>query len=396
VRSHVHAFACAACGGTLTGDDHEPSFTCPWCETDNHVMGEDLPRCFYVEPALESGEAVRVLRRETSASSVDPGFSRSLRVERRDLVFLPFNALRAVRAGRMIVRKEKRRPEGQPALRISMGSGIDRAFERPGSAMSMVGESFGPREMDTKIVFSEMLLSEPACDAATLGADGVELERNVFGKQGRPLVPYSREGVSSRGTVLEPERHPRELRERLEEAGRTDAGEGRRIEIASGQLMQIFYPVWVVRGTYAGRSHRFVVDAVDGTMLAGRVPASSRHRAAVSTAAMLLAAGPITLAGRGASWWASAEGGGGLSSGGLLAWVVVACVLLVAAGWGLMVMGWLTGTLLRSRELVFRRGLLSEEIVSVPATGPVERLGERILAATEKIFSAGMGAARYD
>jgi hypothetical protein len=387
MRSHVHAFTCGACGGTLTGDDHEATVRCPFCDVDNHVMGEDLPLSLYLEPVVSEASAVRAVRSATSAGSIVPGFSREMRIDRKDLVFLPFNAVRAVRTGRMLVTKEKRRParaEVQPSFQVTLGAGLDSMFERPGGHVAGTETEEPPGE-DTKIILTEILLTEPACDAADLGVGSVSFERNAFGKQGMPLVPYSREKVARLGAVLEPERHPRELRRQLEEAG-AGAGE-RQIEAVGAQLFQVFYPVWVVRGTYAGRSHRFVVDAVDGTLLAGRVPASRRHQAVVNTAALLIAVSPLALALRASVWWASPGGASGLTEGGLLGWSLVLTGILLALGWGLMTMGWLTGTLLRSRELVFRGGLLAEDVVSLPARGPLERLGERLLMAMDRVLA---------
>jgi hypothetical protein len=390
VKSRVHAFSCAACSGTLTCDDHEPSVTCPFCETDNYLYGDDLPRSFFIEPVLDEARAVKIVRRETAARIVAAGFSRRLRIERRDLVFLPFNAVRAVRTGRIVVREEKQARAsltgGGTSLELSITAGVDRALEgdRPAAAPAR----------DTRILFNEFLMHEPACDAG-LGAEHVRFERNVFGREGRPLEPFNRGRIASRGAVLEPEIHPRVLRERLEEAGRDEADASRRIDIVGAQLFQIYYPVWIVRGTFEGRSHRFVVDAVDGILLGGRVPASRRHRAVVSTSALLLAAAPITLALRGTAWWLSPEGGGGLEAGGPVMLAIIAAGLLAAGGWGLMVMGWLTGTLLRSRELVFKAGLLAEEVVDLPASGPIESLAVRLLAAAEKLLSGGAEAARY-
>ncbi len=395
MRSHVHAFTCDACGGTLTGDDHEASLRCPWCDVDNCIVGDDLPLSLYLEPAVTSASAVRAVRSATSAGTVASGFSRAVRIERKDLIFLPFNAVRAVRTGRMIVREDRRRPslaEVQPSLPLRMGAGLDGVFQRPGSWSPEKAGDAPPAE-DTKIILCEILLSEPACDALDLGATSVSFERNAFGREGLPLLPYSREKVARLGSVLEPERHPRQLRRRLDEAGMH--GEDRWIEAVGAQLFQVFYPVWVVRGTYAGRSHRFVVDAVDGTLLAGRVPASRTHQALVSTAALLLAVSPLTLAVRGTAWWASPDGASGLESGGLFEWSVVLTGILVTLGWGLMTMGWLTGTLLRSRELAFRGGLLSEDVVSLPARGPVERLGERILLMVDRAFTPGGRAGRH-
>ncbi|MBW2260971.1 MAG: hypothetical protein JRG91_03280 [Deltaproteobacteria bacterium] len=396
MRNHVHAFTCDACGGTLTGDDHEAAVRCPWCGVDNCIVGEDLPLSLYIEPVVTSASAVRAVRSATSAGTVTTGFSLDVRIDRKDLIFLPFNAIRAVRTGRMIVRQDRRRPvraEVQPSFQLRMGSGLDGVFGRPGGGGVLETDGALPPIDDTKIILTEILLSEPACDAVDLGASSVSFERNAFGSEGMPLLPYSREKVARLGSVLEPERHPRELRRRLDEAG--GVGEGRRIETVGAQLFQVYYPVWVVRGTYAGRSHGFVVDAVDGTLLAGRVPASRKHQALVSTAALLLAVCPLTLVVRGAAWWASPEGAAGLTSGGIFGWSVVLTVILLALGWGLMTMGWLTGTLLRSRELVFRSGLLAEDVVSLPARGPVERLGERILLTVERAFSLGVKAARH-
>jgi hypothetical protein len=385
MRSHVHAFTCDACGGTLTGDDHEATVRCPWCDVDNRIVGQDLPLSLYLEPVVTATSAVRAVRGATSAATIVAGFSRDLRIERKDLMFLPFNAVRSVRTGRMLVREERRRPAAaRTSLQVKLGAGLDGMFERPGGLDPDRDTDLPPVE-DTKIILNEMLLTEPACDAADLGAESVSFESNAFGKQGMPLLAYSREKVARLGTVLEPERHPRELRRRLDEAGME--GQVRRIETVGAQLFQVYYPVWVVRGTYAGRSHRFVVDAVDGTLLAGRVPASRRHQALVSTAALLLAVCPLTLALRGTLWWASPEGASGLATGGLLGWSIVLSVVLLALAWGLMTMGWLTGTLLRSRELAFRGGLLAEEVVSLPARGPLERLGERILLTMQRALS---------
>jgi hypothetical protein len=394
VKSHVHAFICGACGGTLTGDEHEASVTCPWCETDNLIDGEDLPRTYWVEPVLDEHRAVRELRRAASRPQVERGFSRELRIERRDLLFLPFNALRAVRTGRMVIEKRAgRRPA--PTRSSMMADSTTPLTSAFGAVYDGVGESGTPAriEEDTKILFSEIVLSEPAFDAASLGAGGVDFERNVFGSNGQPLLPYDRRRIAVRGGILEPEVHPRVLRARLEESGRPGAaavGSDRRIDAVGVELYRVYYPVWVVRGTYGGRSHRYVVDAVDGTLLAGRVASARRYRAGVGTAGVFLAAAPLALGLRATAWWVRAEG---FLQGDVIFGAVMALALLTALGWALMVMGWVVGSLHRSRELVFRGGALVEEVVDLPGRDPLSRWGLRVLGWSDSLVRGlGRGA----
>ena len=367
----MQVLTCASCGAALPCDVQEAAVTCRFCGTDNHIEGDDLPLAYHLEPVLESREAVRVVRAETSVAAVSEGFSRDLRVERTDLVFLPFNAIRASRAGRAVAVRERR-----SAL--------------PGTPGPI--ENGEAPEVDTRIVLGEILLDEPACDAAGLGAHLVRFEQNVFGRQGHPLLPYARDRVASLGMVLDPERHPRTLRSRLEVAG-TD-GPGRRIEAVGVQLMRVFYPVWAIRCVYAGRSHTFVVDALDGTVLTGRVPPSRRHAALATAASLFAAVVPLALACRAAVWWVSPSGGGAVEIGGIVTFGI-ASGLLASLAWGVSVMGLVTASLRRGRELVFRGGTLGEDVVNLPARDPVERLGLGILDLVDRMLAAGAEASRH-
>lgn len=397
MKSQVHAFTCGSCGGTLTEHVHEPTVRCPWCDTDNLLAGEDLPRTYWLEPLVTGRAAVRAVREATSRPDVEKGFSRALRIERRDLLFLPFNALRAIRTGRMLVKEEKIDRAG--LHRHSMlGDALSPSLSS--TAIAPLTQASSPRvptrtTRDTKILLSEIILSEPACDASDLGADHIEFERNVFGARAPVLEPYSRGKIASLGSLLEPERHPRELTRRLDDAGVAQVGDKalRQIQSVGTQLYQVYYPVWVIRGTYASRSHRFVVDGVDATVVAGRVPASRGHLAAVGTAGVILASAPTALTLR-ASRWVLDNAGGDLG-GDFLVLGGLAMVLAVSVGWGLTVMGWLLGSLRRSRELVFRAGDPVQDLVELPGRGPLEKMGLRLLDWTDRIISPSDRAAPH-
>jgi hypothetical protein len=398
MKSHVHAFICASCGGTLTGDDHESTITCPWCKTDNFLAGDDLPRSYWIEPVLDQSQAVREVRRSTGRPEVEKGFSEALRIERKELVFLPFNAVRAIRTGRMLISEKKPDRASMYQRDLGVADSMWGAGVRPMGVFGTLNQiQSEPQPVrDTKILFAEIVLSEPACDAAELGAREVAFERNVFGNTGLPLKPYNRRAIADTGCILEPERHPRALVRKLDEAGRgiVPGTDRKAIESIGVQLYQVFYPVWVVRGIFDGRSQRFVVDALDGTLLAGRVPASRTHRAAVATAGIFLAGAPVALMLRAVIWWIGFDRGGSLMSGDLFMLGLLATGLLLASGWGLMVMGWVAGSFRMSHELVVKGGELTEDVIGLPGRGALEKLGLRLLEWSDRTFSVTSRAAR--
>jgi hypothetical protein len=130
-----------------------------------------------------------------------------------------------------------------------------------------------------------------ACDVGEFGVDSLPLKD-------QPLEPFAAEGLHAAGMVFEPAGSLSEARN----AGEKDFNERVRkmvdldrvaqifVRFARQRLNLVYYPLWVLRYLYRGRSFQVVVDGYSGQVLYGKAPGNTFYRAAVLVGGMALGA----------------------------------------------------------------------------------------------------------
>lgn len=266
-KDAIHGLTCPRCGGTVAIPEGQVIVACPYCEQRSVVStasGGDIGVRRYQAPlkiSREQAEATfrqfisgkfQVARDAASQSTVSEIF----------LVHLPFWAVWGRAAAYAF---------GQ----VEVGSGDNKHYEA--------------RE---KKAIREMNWNCPACEVGEFGVRQISLD-------GCTLNPFNAEELHRTGMVFEPVGSEQAAME----AARSSFEEKIKKELSMDRTSQIFtrvlrprlgllyYPLWVVRYLYRGRSFQVVVDGFDGKVLYGKAPGSVAYRAGVLIAGM--AAGSI-------------------------------------------------------------------------------------------------------
>jgi hypothetical protein len=121
----------------------------------------------------------------------------------------------------------------------------------------------------------------PAADMAEFGVHRVDLT-------GDEVVALDDELLRSRGMVFRPTRSLSELGERLGARALEDAKRRHGLDRVSFSWLTsvrrraalLYYPLWVVRYGFRGRTYQVLIDAEDGSLAFGKAPGNHLYRAA--------------------------------------------------------------------------------------------------------------------
>jgi hypothetical protein len=122
----------------------------------------------------------------------------------------------------------------------------------------------------------------PALDVAEWGVQKIDLHNDR-------LVPYDLETLKSLGMVFAPTGSEVEIREaaRLQIASSAEPSRGlekvrfRFFETLRERFSLIYYPLWIIRYRFEGRSYQVLIDAEDGSLVYGKAPGNDLYRAAM-------------------------------------------------------------------------------------------------------------------
>jgi hypothetical protein len=140
---------------------------------------------------------------------------------------------------------------------------------------------------DTRVIQQEFVRIRPACDLPELGVGHIRLEEMRRGPAPVLLEPYDLVALQIRAVVFAPTRAPGRF---AEDAQRRIKVQGDRTGVVEQRLKILYYPVWQARYRHAGRPYEVTLDGVTGSVLAARSPVEVRRAAAVTVAALALAA----------------------------------------------------------------------------------------------------------
>ncbi len=270
---------CPRCGGMVPIPEGQAIVICPYCDLRSVVStAADGPQA----GGEQAAERRRGVRR----------YQAPLRVRREDLME-PF---RRFLSGRIsVARDAAQKAQVSDVFLVHLpfwaawGRGVAYAFgqQRVGSGDH---KRYEPRE---KKVIKEMAWNGPACEVGEFGVRQIHLS-------GCPLEPFNAAQLHASGMVFEPVGSAEEALETARqsfEAEVKSAAELSRVSqlftrILRPRLGLVYYPMWVIRYRYRGRSFQVVIDGVDGQVLYGKAPGSVFYRSAVLVGGM--AAGAVT------------------------------------------------------------------------------------------------------
>lgn len=256
----LQGLSCPRCGGMVPIPEGEAIVTCPFCELRSVVSGERGVRRYQVPTRVTREQAEAAYKRFLSSNlAIARSAASQAQISEVLLVHLPFWAV-----------------WGQVAVWLF-------GYRRVKS-----GDSYTNVPKEERVAES-MAWNAAACDVGEFGVTQISLE-------GRPLEAFNAENLHRTGLVFEPLGSAEEMRK----AAWADFEQRARGKVNLSHISQafmrvirprlglVYYPLWVVRYLYRGRSFQVVVDGYSGEALYGKAPGNSWYRAAVLVGGMAL------------------------------------------------------------------------------------------------------------
>lgn len=293
----AHGLTCPNCGGIVPIPEGQVIVICPYCDLRSFVQGERGIQRYQVPLRVKRDQALQALGGFLSGNlAIARDARRRAMLEDSFLAHVPFWACWGRVFGWVFGQKR-------------VGSGDNKRYE--------------PREVRTA---QEMTWNGVACDVGEFGVREVSLA-------GRPLEAFDADALHASGLVFEPIGSVSDARKAAENAFserlRRSANLDRVAQVFERTIQErlglVYYPLWVLRYLYRGRSFQVVVDGFSGEVLYGKAPGSTFYRAGVLVAGM---AGGALLAVDGSALMAylafnsDSDDAGGLLLGGLFALLV--------------------------------------------------------------------------
>ncbi len=246
---------CASCGGTVDVEEGRTNVVCRYCETPQAVIGDRGIARVMVLNRLERSQASDVVRRWlTTGIRKEPALKREAAVQEAFLAWFPFVRARLDAIGWVL--------------------GIRQRKVKRGKRWETVKE---PVE---NVIERSVDFTMPAADVAEFGVHRVNLS-------GDEILPLDDEVLRSRGMVFRPSRSLEEIGDRLRERALADAERSNSLDRVTfswltsvrRRITLVYYPLWVIRYGFRGRTYQVLIDAEDGNLAYGKAPGNHLWRA---------------------------------------------------------------------------------------------------------------------
>jgi len=228
---------------------------CRYCGTPQAVVGERGTARLMVLNRLDRDQAGEVVRRWfRKGIRKDPALKKEAALQETFLAFFPFVRARLDAIGWILGIEQKRRKRGNKyeTVKKPVETSIERSVD----------------------------LTMPAADMAEFGVRRVDLA-------GDEVLPLDDELLRSRGMVFRPSRSLDEIGDRLRKRAISDAERFNRLDHVTFSWLTsvrrriglVYYPMWVIRYGFRGRTYQILIDAEDGSLAYGKAPGNHLWRA---------------------------------------------------------------------------------------------------------------------
>lgn len=256
----LKGLGCPRCGGMVPVPEGQAIVICPFCEMRSIVAGENGIRRYNVPLRIDHVQAEAAFHKFLSSSMAIAGsVKRQARITEVLLMHLPFWATWGRGLGWVFGQKK-------------VGSGDHSHYE--------------PREVK---VLEEMSWNTAACEVGEFGVTQVNLD-------GRQLEPFDADSLHKSGLVFEPTgsaldalaQARTEFENAINHKANLDRVGQSFVRIIRPRQGLVYYPLWVIRYDYRGRTFQVVVDGYSGETLYGKAPGNLYFRAGVLVGGMAL------------------------------------------------------------------------------------------------------------
>jgi hypothetical protein len=259
LSSRLDGLSCKNCGGALEVELGLRVISCSFCRTKYLVVDQRGARNFAVEPKIEDSRV-----RDLVAGWMAKGWNKAPQLREESqlghsfLCFIPFFRIQADCLGFALGTERRRRTVGSGKNRrvqtyeVDVERSVERNFDR----------------------------TYPAINVAEWGVRRVDL-------RGDPLVPFRPNTLGRLGMVFPVTASAAEVREMALRKFKQEADPERGLHRVRFRFLQtvremfsvVYYPIWITRYTFHGRSYQVLIDAEDGSMAYGKAPGNDLYRA---------------------------------------------------------------------------------------------------------------------
>ena len=251
----LKGLTCASCGGTVDVREGRTNVECRYCGTPQAVVGDRGIAKVMVLNRIERSRASDVVRRWLKRGiRKDPALKKEARVQEAFLAWFPFVRARLDAIGWLLGTETSRRKRGNQWETFTMP--VEKAIE------------------------NAVDLTMPAADVAEFGVHRVDLH-------GDEVLPLDDGLLRSRGMVFRPSRSLEEIGEQLRRKAIFEAEQKHSLDSTTfswltsirRRVALVYYPLWVIRYGFRGRTYQVLVDAEDGSLAYGKAPGNHLWRA---------------------------------------------------------------------------------------------------------------------
>ncbi len=247
--------SCASCGGSLEVEAGLTNIVCNYCGTPQAVLGRRGIRRLMVLDRHRRDEAEGVLRAWMEKGvRKNPALKKEAKVEEAFLAFFPFVRSQFDLIGWIFGYNEKQKKRGnrQVTVKVPVETRIEKSVDRSLAAAHM--SEFGVQRV------------------------------NLAGDE---LLPLDEEALKKRGMIFRPSRAAEESALELEASALSETQTASQPQHTSFAWIAairrrrhlIYYPLWVFRYSFRGRTYQSLIDAEDGHLSYGKAPGNDLWRA---------------------------------------------------------------------------------------------------------------------
>jgi len=294
---------CASCGGSLELQEGHTNLRCQYCGTPLAVVGRrGVVRLMVLARVDRQQAETAVAGWFRGGIRKEPALRREAGIEEMLLAWFPFVRARADIVGWLLGTVTERRKRG------NQWETLEKPVERQ--------------------VEQGVDLTLPAAEMAELGVQRIDL-------RGDSLMALDERRLRRLGMVFQPAVAVETAAEAALQQALSQARSGSGLHrvtfswlaVVRRRVSLVYYPMWIIRYGFRGRTYQVLVDAEDGTIAYGKAPGNNLFRAGSLVAACAAAAFIGTTLLQRLGWLLSRENG--------LAVLGLAGILLAGVvGWG--------------------------------------------------------------
>ncbi len=246
---------CASCAGSVDVQEGVTNVECRYCGTPQAVVGErGIVRVMVLDQVDRETAGRAVHRWFRKGIRKDPALKKEAQFQESFLAWFPFVRARFDAVGWVLGIREKKVKRGNTwkTVREPVEREVERAVD----------------------------LTMPGADMAEFGVHRVDLT-------GDEVLPLDDGLLRSRGMVFRPSRSLEETGEELRQLALENIKRSNRLDHVSFSWLKsirrrialVYYPMWVVRYGFRGRTYQVLVDAEGGGLAYGKAPGNHFYRA---------------------------------------------------------------------------------------------------------------------